>query len=223
MSKDKPKGADRPPEQSHDRDSSDERLREANEQLTLATLRAQEQADESALRYRDLIEDLDAVAWEATTDPWRYTFLSHQVQRLFGYPAERWLQDPNFWIELIHPDDRRQTVNACKAGIAQATFRVEYRAHTRGGAVIWIALTARVRRPLDGPVQARGLLVDVTELKRQAEEHRELNAQLKASQARLQEKIDELEKFAEVTVGRELRMIELEKEVEHLRSRLKER
>lgn len=40
---------------------TDDRMREANEQLTLATLRTQEQLDESEHRYRDLVEGLDAI------------------------------------------------------------------------------------------------------------------------------------------------------------------
>ena len=43
---------------------------------------------------------------------------------------------------------------------------------------------------------------------------------LKQSQAELQEKILDLEKFEEVVVGRELKMIALEKELENLRQAL---
>ena len=43
---------------------------------------------------------------------------------------------------------------------------------------------------------------------------------LQESQSELQEKILDLEKFEEVVVGRELKMIALEKEVENLRREL---
>jgi ribosomal protein L29 len=43
---------------------------------------------------------------------------------------------------------------------------------------------------------------------------------LQESKAELQEKILDLEKFEEVVVGRELKMIALEKELEKLRSEL---
>jgi hypothetical protein len=43
---------------------------------------------------------------------------------------------------------------------------------------------------------------------------------LRQSQAELQEKILDLEKFEEVVVGRELKMIALEKELENLRQEL---
>ncbi|MFL5658463.1 MAG: histidine kinase, partial [Ktedonobacteraceae bacterium] len=43
---------------------------------------------------------------------------------------------------------------------------------------------------------------------------------LEASKAELQEKILDLEKFEEVVVGRELKMIALEKEIENLKREL---
>jgi len=43
---------------------------------------------------------------------------------------------------------------------------------------------------------------------------------LKESKAELQEKILDLEKFEEVVVGRELKMIALEKEIENLKQEL---
>jgi predicted RNase H-like nuclease (RuvC/YqgF family) len=46
---------------------------------------------------------------------------------------------------------------------------------------------------------------------------------LEASKAELQDKILDLEKFEEVVVGRELKMIALEKEIEKLRRELSER
>lgn len=48
-------------------------------------------------------------------------------------------------------------------------------------------------------------------------EVRDLVERLTASQAELQEKIHDLEQFHDVVVGRELKMIELEKEVEELK------
>ncbi len=194
MSKEKPEAADRSPDQTHGPESLEKRLRDANEQLTLATLRAHEQAEESALRYRDLVEGLDAVVWEADADPWRYTFISQQAQGMFGHPAERWLQEPNFWIELIHPEDRQHTVNACKAGVTQAAFRI--------------------------PARVYGFLLDITAPKTQSERLRQLIPDLEASEANLKEKVWELEKFQELTVGRELRMIQLEKEVVRLQREL---
>jgi GAF domain-containing protein len=57
-------------------------------------------------------------------------------------------------------------------------------------------------------------------LMQKVEEYERVVRELERSRADLQEKVEELEKFEEAVVGRELKMIELEKDVERLRSRI---
>lgn len=150
------------PDESGRTAGSDDRLRDANEQLTLATLRAQEQSAESAERYRALVEGLDAIVWEAHTDPWRFTFVSRQAQAILGYPVERWLTEPTFWMDGIHPEDRPLAVSICtESAAARRDFRVEYRAIASDGRIVWSALIARLRQVDQGPAQYRGLILNV--------------------------------------------------------------
>jgi len=67
------------------------------------------------------------------------------------------------------------------------------------------------------------ILTDITERRRQEEEIRHLNAslekrveELQQSRLELHEKVTDLEQFEDVVVGRELKMIEMEKELERL-------
>lgn len=85
------------------------------------------------------------------------------------------------------------------------------------------------------PVAERGLpcgavcvLRNITERRRQEEEIRHLNTTLEArirelqqSRLELHEKISDLEQFEDVVVGRELKMIELEQELERLKAEKK--
>ncbi len=141
-----------------------DRLRDVNEQLTLATIRTQEQLDESVESYRDLVEGLDAIVWEADADPWRFTFVSQRAKAMLGYPVERWLTEPDFWTDLMHSEDRAFAVGQCKAaGANQRDFRVEYRVIAADGRIVWLAMIARIRLKEHRPVRFRGLLVDVGE------------------------------------------------------------
>ena len=79
------------------------------------------------------------------------------------------------------------------------------------GEIIPTTLNASALRDSDGEViGAIGILRDMRAYERVVRD-------LRASQGELQEKILDLEKFEEVVVGRELKMIALEKEVESLR------
>ena len=76
-------------------------------------------------------------------------------------------------------------------------------------------LNASALRDPDGKVIGGiGILRDMREYERVVRD-------LQKSKSELQEKILDLEKFEEVVVGRELKMIALEKELESLRARSK--
>lgn len=60
-------------------------------------------------------------------------------------------------------------------------------------------------------------ILDITELKRY---QRELEEKVRERTRELQEKIAELEKFQRLAVGRELKMVELKKEIEKLKEKL---
>jgi PAS domain S-box-containing protein len=72
------------------------------------------------------------------------------------------------------------------------------------------------------------VVTDITDRRRQEEEIRLLNTsleervrELQQSRLELHEKINDLEQFEDVVVGRELKMIEMEKEIERLKAVLK--
>jgi signal transduction histidine kinase/CheY-like chemotaxis protein len=141
---------------------SEQRLKEVNEQLTMSALHAQECAEESADRYRALVEGLDAIVWEAQADPWQFTFVSQRAQAMLGYPVSRWLTEPTLWTNLMHPDDRIETVNRWKAAVAaRRDFRLEYRAIASDGGTVFLAMIGRFRPAAHAPAQFRGMLLDV--------------------------------------------------------------
>ena len=44
--------------------------------------------------------------WEADGDDYKMTFVSPRSMDIAGYPPERWLNEPEFWENHLHPDDR---------------------------------------------------------------------------------------------------------------------
>src|SRR4030095_4133175 len=73
----------------------------------------------SEQRFRDLVQGLDAIVWEADAASLRFTFVSHRAEGLLGFPPEHWLREPDFFALRIHKDDRERAIGQGPAPIAQ--------------------------------------------------------------------------------------------------------
>ena len=134
---------------------------------TEALLEARAKAD-LMMRYRDIVEDLDAIVWEADARLTRFTFVSRQVEKVLGYSAAHLVANPGFLAGRIHPDDADAALTGCR-GTAEAGLDhdVEYRLVGADGRVVWVRDVARMARDAHGvPRKMRGLMLDITERKR---------------------------------------------------------
>src|SRR5215203_2163092 len=61
----------------------------------------------------ELVNNVDGIVWEADAQTFQFKFVSHQAERLLGYPVQQWLTEPDFWASHIHPEDRDWVVNLC--------------------------------------------------------------------------------------------------------------
>jgi two-component system cell cycle sensor histidine kinase/response regulator CckA len=118
----------------------------------------------SADEYRALLDDLDAIIWEADPRTVRFSFVSQKAERLLGYPIERWLAEPDFWVNLIHPDDRDRAVATCAAAVNDVqdhTF--DYRVISADGRTLWMRDVVHVTADERGrPSRLRGVMLDIT-------------------------------------------------------------
>ena len=130
--------------------------------------RLQAAHQESEQRYRDLIQGLDAIVWEADAHTLTFSFVSRRAETVLGYPVERWLREPDFWARRIHRDDRDAVMQTYRTAIAEARdHEFEYRAIAADGREVWLRDIVHVVRDPDGRAATlRGLTVDLTELKR---------------------------------------------------------
>jgi PAS domain S-box-containing protein len=133
------------------------------ERLAHAAVGAAEQ------RYRDLVNGLDAIVWEAEPETLRFTFVSQRAEAILGYPVERWLTQPDFWVQLIHPDDRERILQQ-RVNADGRDHDLEYQALAADGRIVWLRDLAYIVPDDSGRVRhLRGLMIDITERKRAEE------------------------------------------------------
>src|SRR5437667_310265 len=112
---------------------------------------------------------------------------------------------------IISPEETRAFLAALREVVEQGVTRnARLNPRSASGAVIPTSLNASALRDADGKViGAIGILRDMRE-------YEQVVRDLEMSKSELQEKILDLEKFEEVVVGRGLKMIALEKELENV-------
>jgi PAS domain S-box-containing protein len=139
--------------------------------------------DEARERFARLVDGLDAIAWEANPLTLAFTFVSRRAEALLGHPVDRWLDDPAFWRDAIHPDDRVAALaefERCARHGEDGQFQCRLRA--ADGRIVWLDNVVRAARRPDGAVDAlHGFMVDVTARRRMAEERERLLASEQAA------------------------------------------
>jgi signal transduction histidine kinase/DNA-binding NarL/FixJ family response regulator len=110
--------------------------------------------------------------------------VSQRAQTVFGFPTDRWLDEPDFFSKRIHPEDRVKVMAKCRAALARGEdHELEYRALTAAGEIVWLRDIVHVVPDTPGNAsQLRGLTVDLTDLKRADEALRTSEDQLRQAQ-----------------------------------------
>jgi PAS domain S-box-containing protein len=137
-------------------------------------------------RLQRLVEAGPAVAYARDPHPpHRVTFVSSNVQRIFGLTVEELLTARTPFGGRLHPDDRSTVADHWDRLLREGLSVSEYRLRRPGGGVYWIRDEQSVVRDADGqPVEIVGSLLDITEQKRteeRAERLQELTAGLAAA------------------------------------------
>ena len=119
-------------------------------------------------RYRSLVEQVPAVSYVARWEPGSpFAYVSPQIEDLLGFPAERWVAEPELWAERLHPDDRDAVLlEELRTHNAQLGYDREYRLIAADGSVVWVWERDTIVYGADGePSHTEGVMVDITERK----------------------------------------------------------
>ncbi len=99
----------------------------------------------------------------------RPTYVSPNVERLYGYAPQEFLGQPTFWMGIVHPDDLEGLITKLKLVLAGQTDHVshEVRLQHKDGTYRWLDFDAVAEHDAAGnPMGVLGYAVDMTERKK---------------------------------------------------------
>jgi two-component system cell cycle sensor histidine kinase/response regulator CckA len=93
-----------------------------------------------------------------------YEYVSAGAQGLYGVPPQTPFEDPRFWLDRVHPEDRRDVVDpAVQKLLRLKGATIEFRYQTSRGIWRWHRSRLIPRRGPDGIILVDGLETDVTD------------------------------------------------------------
>lgn len=122
-------------------------------------------------RLEHLVNASPAVIYSAPlSDNLGIKFITNNISALMGYDSNEFEQNPQFWIENIHPEDQASLFKEIPRLFAQGYLALEYRFRHKDGNYRWIYDKMQLIYNSSGsPIEAVGSWIDITERK-QAEE-----------------------------------------------------
>ncbi len=124
------------------------------------------------LRLNNIVAEVPGVVWETWGSPdsstQRIDFVSDYVEKMLGYSVQEWLDTPNFWLTIVHPEDKERSAQHSAQDFAQGkSGHLEFRWLAKDGRVVWVESQYAVIYDEAGEkVGLRGVNIDVTERKR---------------------------------------------------------
>ena len=153
---------------------------------------AQEALRQSEERFQSLLWSLNDVVWSAAIDDQQVLYINPAAESVYGRPTAEFLENPNLWLEVVHPEDREKIRQDARELFEQGQIESEYRIVRPDGDTRWLHDRKSVIYDANGePIRIGGIASDITDRK-QAEQRQQLVAQILDLLNRSRQKTDSI-------------------------------
>ena len=114
-----------------------------------------------------LVDNLEENFYSVDVANHKLTHISRACLKIYGYPRESFLADPNFWFNVIHPDDKDSVSQSNKLYEQGEKLVREYRIICKDGTVKWVSVKVIPTLDKEGKLaRLDGYTTDITERKK---------------------------------------------------------
>ena len=128
--------------------------------------------NETLSKFRNLVETLPVMIYAVKPQPPYSPIYISPAFEAFGYPLEEWNENMDFWVRLLHPEDRQSVLDEADARMKSGQETdLEYRIIAKDSTVRWVYDRGRFVSDENGKVICwQGAIIDITERKRSDDE-----------------------------------------------------
>ncbi len=132
--------------------------------------------------FYELAENFQDVFWVRALDTGRIIYISPAYERIWGRSCQSLYDNPETFLDAIHPDDRER-VRTARTRLPEGPYDEEFRIIRPDGAVRWIRSRAfPFRHGVQAIPRAAGIAEDITERKLAEDERTQLLEELHQAQ-----------------------------------------
>lgn len=167
----------------------------------LGRQRAESDLRESEARLSFLVSTSPVTIYtRQAQEPCPFTYVSPNIQALMGLDPAEFIEQPGFWADGVHPDDRNGLV-PLPTFLEGTVHQCEYRLRNKEGEYRWVQDQVRLARDeSSGESKLVGYWMDITERKRIEGELQRFNQELEHRVSEQTQSVIESERFARATL-----------------------
>lgn len=115
-------------------------------------------------RLGSILETIDNVVWSICANTYKTLYLNPAAERVYGRPAVTFYEDPELFLNIVHPEDRQWVADVLPELIEKGSMTLQYRVVRPDGEIRWLEDRMAVARNAKGePERFDGVATDITE------------------------------------------------------------
>lgn len=100
--------------------------------------------------------------------PYRFDFISSNLEQIFGYTPDEWKASPDIWKEIIHPQSLGRIASEMTQIHQTKLLKLQYQLRHKNGQYLWVEDHMRmIEGTNDSEAKLIGTVFDVTDIKMQ--------------------------------------------------------
>jgi diguanylate cyclase (GGDEF)-like protein/PAS domain S-box-containing protein len=145
-------------------------LAKINEDLALEIVKHQQTTEVlriSEERLESILSSIEDVVWSIDADTEKLIYCNSALEKIYGYPISNFFEDEQFWLKVIHQDDRPRIEKVNHNVLTEGVVHDEYRILRPDQEVRWVSDRRYLIYDQHGkPVRIDGITRDITDQKR---------------------------------------------------------